>query len=220
VSDWGLRPLTDRQLHYAALDAAVQLRLYDAMASRTALPGVAELHLHQDWHAGKRARERPEPDSPREGVAGFADMARPGELPAQRLPSSQLSSGDAVTFAPAAVPHRPTSRGPGTLPAVAVAPARVVCGWRIASSHGRALRGKPVGLANRSRPRCCQHARSIRTRGSGVTAWPTPRHVCSASRLCCSAPSQSGLHLNRVAVFAQKARMYVPRVRLGGRILW
>lgn len=53
VSDWGARPLSARQVTYAAMDAAVQLRLLAAMtAPGGPLPPADVAALAKPWHAG------------------------------------------------------------------------------------------------------------------------------------------------------------------------
>jgi hypothetical protein len=54
VSDWSVRPLTLRQIEYAATDAAVVLKLYDAMTTCNNIDSAMLASVQQTWRAGSR----------------------------------------------------------------------------------------------------------------------------------------------------------------------
>jgi hypothetical protein len=63
VSDWSVRPLSERQLHYAALDAALLLHMFDAMATSSSLKCADLSGLDQDWRAGSQQPQKEPRDS-------------------------------------------------------------------------------------------------------------------------------------------------------------
>jgi 3'-5' exonuclease len=56
VSDWNRRPLSDAQLRYAALDAAVQLPIYEALRTRRGVAAEDVSALCFDWWTPRRRK--------------------------------------------------------------------------------------------------------------------------------------------------------------------
>ena len=106
VSDWSQRPLSDRQLQYAALDAAVQLPVYDAMTTALAgKRGDSVLKLHQDWRAGMRGRLRAQREyaDTLQATSPVAPNGTDGSLPSAARGSNALvqESGKQAASQPA-----------------------------------------------------------------------------------------------------------------------
>lgn len=109
VSDWSVRPLSERQLQYAALDAALLLHLFDAMATHSSLKCADLSGLYQDWRAGSR-QQRKEPSNGKSSTLASSDANSYGypHGATVELASEPFIPGAAAHQTPAKVSPAPT----------------------------------------------------------------------------------------------------------------
>lgn len=89
MSDWEKRPLSSRQLEYAALDAFVLLQIFNVISNRQT--GLSQAQLQSCLHSypAQRPQSSPRKPSPRKLPADAHPLS---QLPSGRQPSSQEST--------------------------------------------------------------------------------------------------------------------------------
>lgn len=179
-----MRPLSDRQLQYAALDAAVQLHLFDAMASRQALPADALAALYQDWRSGGGGGKGGERNSPTNGTAA---PAASGVAQAAAAQCHRSHAGLAARVMPAPPNglggHCRQSHGAPGFSSVPVyrrglrtlARATVLPATRLASPRGFGLRSSSLSASRRPVLACgTPSASEAFCRWSAAARWAAP----------------------------------------------
>ena len=184
VSDWSQRPLTQRQLQYAALDAAVQLRLIDAMLQRTPQLQHAQSSILEDWHAGSRSDAASTPvrtDSdvraasapPRANGQSYSEDEVSDGAQSEQLQSTAASAAHAGKASPrvtvSARPSKPPCQGLAGLGSLAM-------GKRLHHTAGTAGGLPSWGVQQPMwRRRCCHASRARAHRSYGEWHFDAPQ---------------------------------------------